>query len=357
MRLHIFILVFASWILFFNASPDLDAKGKLASWINQARDGREAYDRFDDDTQAIVLHSSSHKIYKGRGQIETRVREAIHLKTRDFRERFQAAIPLSNDSQRIVDFDAWIIYPSGKIETFRKKDLVMVAASQETLFSEAQIMILDRSYSARDDAIFAYEYTLAEKSVFLQTGWSFQDSLPTVYSQFSVSLPKDWSAKSYEMNSPNIESRARGTTYTWTSQNLPGVKDEPSRPPASQLYASIGVTIEPSEKDLKYEKSGIFSSWNDVAVYGDYVQQDRVAANEAILAKAKELVAGKNTQWEKVKAICEYTQSLNYVAVEMDLNSGGGYKPHKATQVFERHYGDCKDMTVLTRSLLNCVGI
>jgi len=316
----------------------------------------DAYERFA-DADGLILHSSSHRTYEGRGQITSRVRKVLHFKSRDQRGRAVASISISNKSQRIRDFDAWLVYPSGRVESFKTRDLVMFAGGADALVSEEEVMVLDRSDSVRADTVFAYEYTLSEKSIFLQTLWVFQDTLPTVYSEFKLSLPSGWRAEGHQMNRGEVESRIEGSDYAWISRNLPAVKIEDSRPPADLLFALVGVTLVPPAKGAGYQTAGDFRSWSQVAGYGDAVQNESLPFDESIAAKARELAAGKDSKWDIVQAICEYVQSVNYLRLSLDRNRGGGYKPRAAADVFETHYGDCKDMSVLARSMLSSLGI
>ncbi|HEU0123733.1 MAG TPA: hypothetical protein VFQ91_24595, partial [Bryobacteraceae bacterium] len=44
-------------------------------------------------------------------------------------------------------------------------------------------------------------------------------------------------------------------------------------------------------------------------------------------------------------------------SVQMNLTRGGGYTPHKASQVLTKNYGDCKDKANLMKALLAAAGI
>jgi len=48
---------------------------------------------------------------------------------------------------------------------------------------------------------------------------------------------------------------------------------------------------------------------------------------------------------------------VNYVSIQTGLGRGGGYRPHAATDVFAKSYGDCKDKANLMRAMLRAVGI
>jgi Transglutaminase-like superfamily len=81
------------------------------------------------------------------------------------------------------------------------------------------------------------------------------------------------------------------------------------------------------------------------------------AVTDAIRAKAADLTAGTKTEAEKIGAIGRFAQKTNYVEVAMNIERGGGYTPHAASEVLSRNYGDCKDKAGLTRALLAAIGI
>jgi hypothetical protein len=83
----------------------------------------------------------------------------------------------------------------------------------------------------------------------------------------------------------------------------------------------------------------------------------QVVLNDAMVSKAKYLVASAQSELEKIGAIARFSQDINYVSIQMGIGRGGGYQPHPASEVFTKAYGDCKDKANLMRALLKAVGI
>ncbi|MEK7830154.1 MAG: transglutaminase domain-containing protein, partial [Acidobacteriota bacterium] len=81
------------------------------------------------------------------------------------------------------------------------------------------------------------------------------------------------------------------------------------------------------------------------------------AFSEPMAAKARELTASAKTEFERIQAVGRYAQSVNYISIQIDLGKGGGYRPHLATDVFAKNYGDCKDKANLMRAMLKSLGI
>src|SRR5271166_7016917 len=84
-----------------------------------------------------------------------------------------------------------------------------------------------------------------------------------------------------------------------------------------------------------------FESWEDVGAWYAFLERARRQPDEAIKAKAAELVRGKTDDMEKVKALYDYvSRNVRYVSLSFGL---GRIQPHAASEVLANGYGDCKD--------------
>ena len=74
-------------------------------------------------------------------------------------------------------------------------------------------------------------------------------------------------------------------------------------------------------------------------------------------AKARELTANSKTDLDRIRAIAHFVQRLQYISIDIGVGKGNGYRPHAATQVLAKAYGDCKDKANLMRSMLRTINI
>jgi hypothetical protein len=100
-----------------------------------------------------------------------------------------------------------------------------------------------------------------------------------------------------------------------------------------------------------------FAKWEDVSQWLSTLHDTQASPDDAIVAKVKELTAGAKTPFEKIQALAMYVQAIRYVSIQTGLGRGGGYKPHAASVVFAKSYGDCKDKANLLRAMLKAAGI
>src|SRR5215213_742202 len=98
-----------------------------------------------------------------------------------------------------------------------------------------------------------------------------------------------------------------------------------------------------------------FQSWEEVGQWYADLQHDRIVPDEKIKEKAKELIAGRTSEKEKVRALYEYV-AKNFRYVSLSLGQGR-YQPHTAASVITNQYGDCKDKHTLLASMLAATGL
>jgi hypothetical protein len=79
--------------------------------------------------------------------------------------------------------------------------------------------------------------------------------------------------------------------------------------------------------------------------------------DETVSAKARALTVNSKTELDRIKAIGRFVQGLQYISIDIGVGRGNGYRPHAASQVLAKSYGDCKDKANLMRAMLKAVGI
>jgi tetratricopeptide (TPR) repeat protein len=98
-----------------------------------------------------------------------------------------------------------------------------------------------------------------------------------------------------------------------------------------------------------------FKDWDAVGVWYRKLQANRTVPDDEIKAKVAELIAGKTTEEEKVRALYAYVSTqIRYIGVAFGI---GRFQPHEAVDVLHNQYGDCKDKTTLLAAMLNAAGI
>src|SRR4030095_16956436 len=123
----------------------------------------------------------------------------------------------------------------------------------------------------------------------------------------------------------------------------------------SNLVARLAVSYFPPSGQTVPIKT--FTNWAEVAAWMSALEDPQVIVDDALARKAYELTALAKTEYEKIRAIAEYAQKIQYISIQTGVGRGGGYRPHSSTEVFAKSYGDCKDKANLMRAMLKVVGI
>jgi tetratricopeptide (TPR) repeat protein len=98
-----------------------------------------------------------------------------------------------------------------------------------------------------------------------------------------------------------------------------------------------------------------FESWEEVGRWYEPLERQRATPSDPIRAKAQELVRGRSTDVEKIRALYDYVaKNVRYVSLSFGI---GRYQPHAAGEVLTNQYGDCKDKHTLLESLVEAAGL
>ncbi|MFO1051259.1 MAG: DUF3857 domain-containing protein [Planctomycetota bacterium] len=98
-----------------------------------------------------------------------------------------------------------------------------------------------------------------------------------------------------------------------------------------------------------------WSDWDAFAAWWWNLVKRESEVTPAIRTKVAELIAGANTDAERIRAIYRFvTTDVRYKAWEFGVH---GYKPYDVGTIYERRHGDCKDKALLLDAMLGVAGI
>ncbi len=201
-----------------------------------------------------------------------------------------------------------------------------------------------------DECVIDYTFQMTTHPLFLPgqftTYWGFSGFEPVGISRLTLKLPADKPLKFKMYNDkfePVITASADGRTktYVWEKKNMAPLEYEPGMPKADD----VKVWMEASS----------LSGWQDVATWFWGLQQPQARPSDTIRATVKSLVTDKMTDEDKTRAIYDWVANkTRYVGLEFGISA---YKPHAASEVHDKQYGDCKDKANLLITMLDLAGI
>ena len=141
---------------------------------------------------------------------------------------------------------------------------------------------------------------------------------------------------------PDIKVEGEERVYRWKTSHLEpaGAKPDKKKPKKNAEQPSVEFTT--------------FHDWAAVGAWYEGLQKDRVEVTPDIEAKEKELTRGATTDEDKIRALYIYVATqFRYIGVDFGV---GRYQPHRASEVLDNQYGDCKDKHTLLAALLKAAG-
>jgi Transglutaminase-like superfamily/Domain of Unknown Function with PDB structure (DUF3857) len=186
----------------------------------------------------------------------------------------------------------------------------------------------------------------------------FDNQYPVQFHQVTLIIPNWVSTEIKEFNfkgfsiTKSTDEKSGTKTIVYTASNLPAMPNESSSPGIT--YTSPHIMLITGQATVGGNTITYFRNTADqYAWYASLVSE--IGNDDAsIKVKAAEIVQGKLTDMDKIKAIYFWVQqNIRYLAFE---NGIAGFRPEKAQEVLRKKYGDCKGMANLTKCLLASQG-
>ncbi len=336
------------------ASGARAAGDDMPAWLQQA--AKASVPAYEKDVPAVVLAAEQRVTVNEDGRVTTVNTFAVRILAREGRKYAQALAYYESDAGKIRELRAWLIRPAGPVKKYGKDETIDAMEDPNDIYNESRYKMIDASDDADAGAIFGYQSTTEERSIFSQDIWSFQARLPTLSSRYVLSLPTGWTAKSVTFNHAPITPTTSGSTYTWELSDLPPISAEPSGPRVTSLAPRLAIGYFPPG-DTSSPNFKTFSTWAEVSYWLSQLHDPQSNANETLAEKTRQLTANARTELDKIRSIATFVQSIRYISIDIGVSRGGGMRPHAATDVFAKSYGDCKDKANLMRAMLKVLNI
>lgn len=347
-------LIGCCFALLLVAAPASAAGDDVPAWLRQAASASSP--TYAKDVPAVVLLNEQQVTVGADGRVTTVTNYAVRILTREGRGSAFAAMPYKTDTEKVREMRAWLIRPSGQIKSYGKDRVLDAAAAPNDIYNEVRVKMIMAEDDAEAGAVFGYQVTSEDRSIFTQFDWSFQHRLPVLMSRVTLTLPTDWRASGVTFNHAKIDPAITGSTYSWELRDLPYIEEEPFSPPVTSLAPRLAVSYFPAP-GAQVTPGKTFENWADVSRWMSELEDPQATLSDPLAAKAQELTAGAKNELERIQAIGRYVQNIQYISIQTGIGRGGGYRPHAATEVFAKSYGDCKDKANLMRAMLKALHI
>ncbi len=323
------------------------------SWMKQAASaGVPGYDK---EVSAVVLHNEQIVTLGSDGMLVTTENYAVKILSREGRRHAVATALYLVSAGKVRDIEGWLIRPDGTTKNYDKKSVLDIISDPDDVYNEYRVKVIDGSDDADSGFVFGYTVVSEDRPLYFQEKWFSQDNLPALLLRYTLNLPAGWKASGITFNHQTIAPQVSGTSYTWELRNLPYIKSEPLSPSVPNIVPWVAVNYAPDNAAQSGNK--VFTNWTEVSRWTSTLYDSQVVVDDAVAAKAQELTANAKTELEKIRAIANYVQNLQYISIDIGVGSGNGYRPRPSNLVLNRGYGDCKDKANLMRALLKVLKI
>ena len=281
------------------------------------------------------------------------LREDNRVKIVNSKGKHLGTIPISYDASRnkLTDIVGYSISAKGKKKRYTRIEEVSGkrgytsysrVKEKRLIYSDVEIGTeLYYSYSTKNQPLIegAFFYLF----MFEDMGYPAKEvNLKYV---FPKSMNLSYMGINLEGKNPIITEEDDKIIYEWKMQDfcVVGRKEESHLPPARQ-------------EDLEgYFQFSTMQKWEDIAKWYLEKVREKEVIDENIKSIAREVTKEAISNKDKVRKLLEYIgDNFRYISLSFGENN---YIPHSTIDTYDNKYGDCKDLSLLLRSMLKAIGI
>lgn len=287
----------------------------------------------------------------------TTVQELVPLKESNASFFSRSAVYFSHFRQ-LKNFEAFTILPGGK--KLKVTETKTTASPSESVFyDDVKEMSFDYPGLTRG-ATAHVQYTTFFPEAHLVSPLAYYGNVPALNVEFVVEAPEHFDLRFLpknddgRMGTPLREVKRGVATYTWRVKEWQPLRGYGDAPDDDYFEPHLVVTIN-SFKNSKGTQA-FAATPDDYYRWSSSFTQALNKTNDAKLeALTKTIIAHKKSDMEKATAIYQWVQrNIRYVAFENGLE---GFRPRQAADVFNKRYGDCKDMSSILTTMMRMAGI
>lgn len=259
---------------------------------------------------------------------------------------------------KITSIEGRCIDKYGKIiKKLKSKDIEDVAAFDGySIYSDSRMKYFDLRHP---DYPYTIEYEVEEEDdgLLATPGWVPYGgfNVASQQSYLEIKVPESYDLRYTELNMGSMvkERTEEGKKVIfWKFGSFSPVERESRMPHLSKILPRV-ITAPSNFKMEDYE--GQMMDWAGFGHWEAKLNKGRDELPPEFESKIKGLVAGEQSQTEKIRKLYEYLQqNTRYVSIQLGI---GGWQTFPASDVVENGYGDCKALSNYMKAMLKSAGI
>jgi len=308
----------------------------------------------DEKTDAVILYSEEILNVQSAEKVKHTIRRAYKILRPNGREHGIVLVSF-NQHRKVTAMHGWCIPAQGKDFEVKEKDAMEISLPK-IAGSELISDVKDKMFeipAAEPGNIVGFEYEVEESPIVLQDSWSFQGTDPVKDAKYTLQLPAGWEYVAVWRNHSEVKpTQAGNNQWQWSVSDVKGIRAEEMMPPWPGVAGEMIVTFYPPGGAAGNRS---FKDWKEMGTWFTALAQGRRDTTPEMKQKVVSLTSAATSPVDKMAALGKFVQQdVRYVAIELGI---GGIQPHAAAEVFQHHYGDCKDKATLMGAMLKEVGV
>lgn len=311
---------------------------------------------FSQEKSKIIYSNETVSINSGKTlEIETLVTESRAISKSKNTQEYSIRIPFNSFNEISNIKGSTFITRTNKREVLSSSSIGTYDAEYEDVYksdNKFKFFVLPK---VEDNSIIEFSYKDKIKQPQFLSRFMFQNSIKTEATKLQIRCQSttEIGYKIFGNYQDKIvftkTTEGNQDIYTWEAKDIPEFEGEEDMPSSLYFIPHIIYYIKSYEKDGKKEEV-LGTPEKLYQWYYSLVKDINKTDQTALKNKTLELIKDKNTDLEKAKVIYQWVQqNIHYVAFEDGM---GGFVPREASDVFQKLYGDCKDMANLLNQML-----
>ncbi|MGB8190901.1 MAG: transglutaminase-like domain-containing protein [Chitinophagaceae bacterium] len=204
---------------------------------------------------------------------------------------------------------------------------------------------------------FSYNYEYSDAKYLTRV--FFHQGIPIRQSSISFKVPSWLELDIIEKNfgpaykiRREVKKEKNFTSYTYTADNLTGIKQEPSSLARPYYLPHLVITVRGFTVNQK--KYDGFRTLDDMYSWYNFLYKKAENKPDELKTVVSQLTQGKGNDIDKIKSLYYWVQdNVRYIAYEEGYS---GFIPQTVQEVYKNKYGDCKGMANLLTEMLKIAG-
>lgn len=309
-----------------------------------------------ENANAVVRHSREDIVIASRNSMKVTEHRVVTV----YNEQgvgYMGTMAYFDKSTNVRSIEAFIYDKNGQqLKKFKRKDFKDVSVSSDADITDNRVLYLDYTPVAYPFTVVFNCETESQNTAFIPLWTPVEGAfLSTQLSERYITADPSLGLRYKEFNFTDVplNKQQQGTTFSFTSENIPALRNEDEAPSFSTVRPFVLFSLE------KFYLEGVNGEVPDWAAMGRWMYSSLINGTEELpqstVDKIKMLTANETDPLKKARIVYKYVQGkTRYVSIQLGI---GGWKPMLAKDVDRLGYGDCKALSNYTRALLKAVGV